>query len=133
MNWSCKYIGLSYDDYNCAEFVKLVLKKELKIDLMFPFDMPVRIDKQSDEIKKQLKYYVDDTPIEKPVDFDMVVMSARKRFCHIGLFVRINGQAYVLHLIGTLALSSLHRIVDLNRIGVKLEGFYKWKSFTGKI
>lgn len=131
MHWSCKYIGLLYSDYNCAEFIKLIIKKELGVDLILPQDLPNRIDKQSQLINNKVYEYIELNSDEKNKDFDLVLMSARRRFCHIGLFVIINNESYVLHSIGTKTRSCLHRIKDLNLHSISCEGVYKWKSYTG--
>ncbi len=65
-------------------------------------------------------------PTDLPQDGDAVLMIGRGRLNHIGIYAHINGSGYVLHAMKSAGHVVLHRIRDLDRYGLQVEGFYKW-------
>lgn len=64
---------------------------------------------------------------DDPQDGDAVLMLCRGRPSHIGVFGRVDGEACVLHAMQNAGMTVLHRLRDLPRYHLHVEGFYKWK------
>ena len=64
---------------------------------------------------------------DEPQDGDVVLMCCRGRPSHVGVFGRVDGEPCVLHAMANAGMTVLHRIRDLPRYNLHVEGFYKWK------
>ncbi len=64
---------------------------------------------------------------ENPVDGDVVLMLCRGRPSHVGTYGLVNGEPHVLHALKSTGMVVLHRLRDLPRYNLHIEGFYKWK------
>lgn len=125
MHWSQKYIGYSYAQFNCAQLVRRVLVVDFGLDYDFGF-IPRETRDQSEAIKNRKDSFL--TVTEKPREGDCVMMHSRREFAHIGIYAEINNQPYVLHSMNTIGSVVLHKLKDLKRYGLNVEGFYKWQS-----
>ena len=126
MHWSDKYIGLPYSDHNCAEFVAMVAFDHYNIDIVLPADMGKYLRTQQKKINKHLFEYVDAQKLDDPIDGAICLMHGRKRHCHIGITVIINKIPYVLHSMTGCNSVVRHRVIDLHKFNLKVEGFYQW-------
>ncbi len=66
-------------------------------------------------------------PTETPQDGDVVLMLCRGRPSHVGVYCRVNDEPCVLHAMKNAGMVVLHRLRDLPRVNLQLEGFYQWK------
>lgn len=82
----------------------------------------------SNDIKNNLNKFVI-CKSDNPKDFDLVIMNAKHRLAHVGLFVTINESPFVLHTFFRSESILRTEIKDLFLIGLNLEGFYKWQEF----
>lgn len=64
---------------------------------------------------------------DDPKDGDMVLMFCRGRPSHIGAYAVVNGGPCALHAMQNAGMTVLHRIRDLPRYNLHVEGIYKWK------
>ena len=62
-----------------------------------------------------------------PADGDAVVMIARGRLAHVGVYYELNGVAWVLHNSREARQVVRHRVRELAGAGFTLDGFYRWK------
>lgn len=127
MHWTRKYISTPYSKLNCAELVEAVLKEEVAINFKFP-QSNGNIFYESARIKEHFKDYVDTSPVKEPIEYDLVVMNAHRRMCHVGIYVNFCEEGYVLHSLKSAGSVCLHKIEDLNYYGLVLQGFYRWQK-----
>lgn len=122
-HWTDRFKGIPHAQLDCAQFVEYVLRVQFGRDVQFP-------QRKSDDLADRSALIVGHVPefarpIDRPVDGCGVLMWARGRRAHIGLYVPINRIAYVLHSdqpFGESVLSPLHRLPRWYRI----EGYYAW-------
>ena len=53
-------------------------------------------------------------------------MQCRGRPSHIGAYCLVDGEPSVLHAMANAGMTVRHALRDLNRIGLAIEGFYRW-------
>ncbi|MDN7533872.1 hypothetical protein [Burkholderia orbicola] len=122
-HWTERYLGIPHAELDCGQLVERVLREQFGRDVCFP-------RRQSDDLAHRSSLIVDHaadfaTPIGGPVDGCAVLMWARGRRAHIGLYVVVDGIPYILHSdqpTGSSVLSPLHRLPAWYRI----EGYYAW-------
>lgn len=128
-HWAETYIGQPYvlGDSDCARLVCTV-RREV-------FGLPVPEEAEPDRAASLLGRFrqVYDgvaefaDPVENPVDGDVVLMLCRGRPSHVGVFCRVDGEDCVLHAMQNAGMTVLHRLRDLPRVNLSVEGFYRWK------
>ena len=129
-HWAEQYIGLPYKvgQMDCARLAAKV-KHEV-------FGEPIPSDIEQDRAASALgraeqmadlmaEYLV---PTSEPSEGDLVLMLSGGRPSHVGVFCVVNGQKSVLHAMEAAKMTVLHRIRDLPRIFLAVEGYYKWKT-----
>lgn len=67
------------------------------------------------------------TPTREPKDGDVVLMMCRGRPSHVGVFCVVDGERCVLHALENAGMVVLHRLRELHRVALEIEGFYTWK------
>jgi len=124
-HWAESYVGLPYSDFNCAELCVKVCKEQFEKTINLPID---RSYNMHDESKKIIDLK-DDFGISTvvPVEGDAVLMIGRGRLNHIGIVCYINGSLHILHAMRNVGITVLHNLLSLRHIGLKIEGYYKWK------
>ncbi|HDR9585264.1 TPA: hypothetical protein QDC22_007502 [Burkholderia stabilis] len=123
-HWSEHFIGIPHAQLDCGQFVERVLREQFGRNVRFPRRERDDLVHRSALIVEHVPEFA--VPIDEPVDGCGVLMWARGRRAHIGLYVVIDGQAYVLHsdqAMGASILSPLNRLPAWYRI----EGFYAWR------
>jgi hypothetical protein len=122
MSWHEKYLGISYEQKNCAELVSFVLRNELNL-----YSTANYIDGLDHANSKNSfdDYSSIVCEIGVPTDKCAVVLSHGLDQGHIGIVCMINNQPYVLHSMRSRG-SSLQTISALIQVGYKVDGFYKW-------
>lgn len=123
MHYLEKYLSISYKDMNCSKFVEHILNDHFKKNISFPQSEGF-IFRQSEQIKENLPSFCIET--EDPRDGDLVLMRGIRRMSHVGLYVQIKKEHYVIHTEARLRTAALHKIKDLYLYGYGLEGFYTW-------
>lgn len=124
MKWVKKYLSIQYKDMNCSKFVEHVLREQFHRDYEFP-QTKGSIFEQSALIKKSLPSFCEKT--NNPCDGDLVLMHGMRRMCHVGLYLKIKGQSYVLHCEKKMTCAALHSFADIFKYGYTVEGVYKWQ------
>lgn len=124
MHWSDPYIDIPHAVLDCAQLVERVLHEQFgRADIHFP-------RRQADDLAHRSAlitgHQVDFAEkIAVPVDGCGVLMLARGRQAHIGLYCLIQGVPYVLHSDALFGSSMRHPLVRLPRC-YRVEGFYQW-------
>lgn len=128
-HWSEQYIGSPYvyNKLDCANLVTRV-KKEV-----FNFPVPAEMEcKREDSLTarlRQIKHIFDEygERTDDPQEGDAVLMLFAGRPGHIGVYCLVNKHKCVLHAMESAGMVVLHKISDLERYFLKVEGYYKWK------
>lgn len=128
-HWSEQYIGKPYE-INSADCARLLsqVRKEV-FNLPVPSDIDIqrsasrlgRVGQMSDLVES----YGEKT--ENPQEGDAVLMICRGRPSHIGVYCIVDGEPCVLHAMENAGMVVLHRIRELNRVFLLVEGYYTWK------
>lgn len=129
-HWAEQYIGLPYE-IGSADCAKLVTKVRREI-----FKLPVPEDIEADRAcsmlgrVKQMNELIESFGelTNNPNEGDVVLMIAYGRPSHIGIFCIVNGEKSVLHAMESAKMVVLHKIRDLPRLFLGVEGYYKWKT-----
>lgn len=128
--WASKYIGMQYDHntFNCADFCSHVLKIEKGIDLTFPRASQFIRD-YSKQIIEEMNNFCEPKRTNNPEEFDLVLMYNKGIAAHVGLLVidKLKGPK-VLHNMKDFGSVVLHDFKFLNTVGLRIDGFYKWKT-----
>ncbi len=125
-HWAERYVGKPYieDDYDCAELAREVLLIEFNQVIMLPTERAVGLRGLHNQIENMKADVAIKT--DHPVEGDGVLMLAKGRLDHIGIYCLINGVVYVLHNSRDAGHTCLHRMRDLPNHGLEVEGIYKW-------
>lgn len=121
-HWSDAYLNIPHDTLDCAELVEKTLAEVFGKNIRFPRKSSADIDHRSGLIVRHARDFA--RRIEQPRDGCGVLMFARGRRAHMGLYCAI-AQGYVLHshsLFGASMIEPVNRI----RFSFKIEGFYDW-------
>ena len=128
-HWSEKYIGQPYatNHADCARLLAKVRKQE--------FGLPVPDDIEVERVASRLGRFGQMVDLvsnygcktNDPKEGDAVLMLCRGRPSHIGAFALVNNEPCVLHAMENAGHVVLHRIRDLHRVFLQVEGYYAWK------
>ena len=128
-HWSEKYIGQPYatGSADCARLAGQV-RREV-------FNQPVPSETEVERAESRLKRVGQMSDLvstygiatETPNEGDVVLMYCRGRPSHIGVFCVVDGEPSVLHAMENAGMAVLHKIRELNRVFLSVEGYYKWK------
>jgi len=129
-HWSEKYIGKEYvrGSSDCAHTLALVRQEVFGQ----PVPNEIEIERKASNLGRigqmidLVAEYGEKT--NDPVEGDAVLMMCRGRPSHIGAYCIVNGEPCVLHAMESAKMVVLHRIRELDRVFISVEGYYKWKS-----
>lgn len=129
MHWSENYIGRPYSlgDADCASLVTDVREKE------FSGETPnfVKAMRENTRLKRveQLESLAREAVIktDNPAEGDVVLMLCRGRPSHVGVYCIVDGEPCVLHAMENAKMVVRHKIRDLEKFFLQVEGYYKWK------
>ena len=127
MHWSCKYLGLSYKDYDCAELVEYVLKREFGIEKYFPRPSRNAAERYK-TIRQSMSDFLNPVPTDNPTDGDCVLMSGSHKFNHIGVYLKHGGVKYCLHSSARFGSVVRHKLTQLPMMQLNIEGIYTWQK-----
>jgi hypothetical protein len=123
-HWSEQFVGLPYAQADCAALAERVQRQVFRRDISLPGDRAVGLRGLSGQIDALKADYAE--KVETPRDGDAVLMIARARLQHVGVYCDIGGLPYVLHAVRNAGQTCLHRLCDLPRYGLTVEGYYRW-------
>ena len=108
---------------DCAELVKLVLFVEFGKVAKIPTNRAEGLrgkSKQIDDIKDDVARQV-----ELPCEGDVVLMRCRGALGHVGVYCWVNDGSWVLHALKNAGQVCIHRLHELHKYGLEVEGFYR--------
>ncbi|WP_295377155.1 hypothetical protein [uncultured Pseudacidovorax sp.] len=122
MHWSERYLDIPHAELDCAQLVERVLHEQFSRDVRFPrrerddlFHRAGLITRHASDFAK---------PIDTPYDGCGVLMLARGRQAHIGLYCAIEG-GRVLHSDSAFGSSVCMPLAALQTT-IKIKGWYAW-------
>jgi len=128
VHWSEQYIGRPYKlgDADCAALCIDVIESEFNGDLpefckTYRAGTRLRRARQLDELAKQATQKT-----ETPNEGDIVLMMCRGRPSHVGIYCLVDNEPSVLHAMENAKMVVRHKLRDLPRYFLEVEGFYKW-------
>lgn len=130
MHWSTRYLGTPYQlgDADCASLVCNVRSD------VFGGHVPneAEVNRLQSALGRagQIQDGVSSFGIKtnNPTEGDVVLMMCRARPSHVGVYCEIDGIPYVLHAMQNAGQVVLHKLSDLPKVHLTIEGFYQWKS-----
>ena len=128
-HWSTKYIGKPYElgEADCAALVAEVRENEFKSlvpDFVKTYRENTRL-KRVEQLESLAKEATERT--DNPQEGDVVLMMCRGRPSHVGVYCFVDGENCVLHAMENAKMVVRHRIRDLDKFFLSVEGYYKWK------
>lgn len=129
MHWSEKYVGQPYvaGSADCAHLLSRVRREVFDL----PVPDPIEVSRLSSRLGRvgQMADLIDiyGQETREPKEGDAVLMICAGRPSHVGVFCLIQNEPYVLHAMQNAGMVVLHRIRDLDRVFLKVEGYYRWK------
>lgn len=126
MNYD-QYIGIPYKQANCADLAIMFQEKEfgkkygeyVKPECKSPFALSLAV-------KRNLMDFMEDR-LSLPKHGCAALLLCRGRLSHIGTYLRINEQDFILHTSESFQSSIMTAMRDLKKFGIQIEGFYQWK------
>lgn len=121
--WYEKYIGEEYSTTNDCMALAIRVAREFGHEIKKPSYEP-NVYSQA----KSIRLYKDDMSVrtDEKQDGNPVLFLCRKRFFHIGVYVRIAEEDWILHADQQSGFVILTRLREMPKKGYELEGFYKW-------
>jgi len=129
-----RFIGVPYDDetMDCADLA-LHIQAELFGRVIRAPGRPVRKAAPQAVLSRYVcgsstmsGELAEPISAEQAQDGDVLIMRSGG-FLHIGTVFLINGAQWVLHTFEDVGFSTLHRFSELRDLGLRAEGFYRWK------
>ena len=129
MHWSEKYIGQPYvaGSADCAHLLSQVRREQFHLPVPDAVDIERQASRlgRTGQMQDLIGAYGQRT--ETPQEGDAVLMICAGRPSHVGVFCLIQDEPYVLHAMQNAKMVVLHKIRDLGRVFLKVEGYYRWK------
>lgn len=127
-HWSARYIGLPYahGEADCARLVCRVRSEIFGRPAPTPAEEGRAASaygraQQITDVLADFAY-----PVAVAEDGDIVLMYARARPSHVGVYCLVDGEPAVLHAMERPGQVVLTRLRDLPRLMLRVEGFYRW-------
>lgn len=129
MHWSEQYIGDPYvlGDADCARLIARVRREVYEL----PVPSDVEVDRAASRLGRVgqmndlVAIYGQRT--DNPEEGDVVLMMCRGRPSHVGAYCVVDNEPCVLHAMENAGMVVRHRLRDLPKVLLTVEGFYKWK------
>ena len=123
--WWDEYTGQKYVDLenDCMALAVKVAREMLGKNVISPgYKADLR------DQARAIRDHKDDvcTRIDTPQDGYPVLFLCRRRFFHIGVYLRTNHEDWILHADKSVGLVILTRLKDMSLRGYQFEGFYQW-------
>lgn len=127
-HWSEKYVGMDYvhDEFDCVHLLQLVQQNEFERTIDIPVERDNNVFALSSQIDFHKAEYLETVKQHEATEGDVVLMLAKGRLNHTGVLCKINNTNYVLHNLRNIRAVALHRVRELEKYGLKLEGIYRF-------
>lgn len=126
-----RYVGMAYEDgvFDCSDLVALVQRELFGHDLKLPAhaDRPGGRAGRRNVMRDMSKALAQ--PLDEPALGAVVIMQqpaddGRGMVWHLGVMFTDGQEWWVLHNVNTLGGVWLHRLRELGRLGIQVEGYY---------
>lgn len=128
-HWTERYIGQEYKagTADCARLLATVRREVFGLAVPADIDIERAASRlgRAGQMTDLVGAYGERT--DTPKDGDAVLMICRGRPSHIGAYALINSEPCVLHAMESTGHVVLHRIRELHRVFLMVEGYYAWK------
>ncbi|UYK82319.1 peptidoglycan endopeptidase [Xanthomonas sacchari] len=122
-----RFTGIPYDAdvYDCADLVIQVQRELFGREVRLPGFRPRGALGQA-RLGELSRAFARATA--QPGDGDLVLMfdKGQTRAGHVGVYVHLDHEGWVLHTTSALGYSWLHRVRELPDYGARIEGYYAW-------
>jgi cell wall-associated NlpC family hydrolase len=130
VHWSEQYIGRPYKlgEADCAALCIDVIENEFSgevPDFCKTYRENTRL-KRAEQLEELAKQATQKT--ETPSEGDIVLMRCRGRPSHVGIYCLVDNESSVLHAMENAKMVVRHKLRDLPRYFLEVEGFYKWNK-----
>lgn len=117
-------------DYDCADLAIDVARELFGREIALPALRPRPQGTRGQAAALRVAMGELAKPVETPADGDLVLMRLKGTEIagHIGTYFFVAHEPHVLHTSLALGFSALHKIRDLARYGLQLEGWYRWSE-----
>jgi hypothetical protein len=128
-HWSAAYIGQPYEtgSADCARLLSQVRREVFHL----PVPEDIEVDRSASRLCRvgQMVDLVTEYGVatDTPEEGDAVLMFCAGRPSHIGVFCIVDSDPCVLHAMENAGMTVLHKIRDLDRVLIRVEGYYAWK------
>lgn len=125
-HWAEAYVGIPYvvHEADCARLAERVRREQFAHVLELPRESHDNPFARGATIAVHTRDFAVRT--DEPKEGDGVLLLARGRLQHIGIYCLPGGVPHVLHADQGAGAVVLHRVRDLERLGFRLEGYYRW-------
>lgn len=123
-HWSDGYIGVPWTAENCAALVERVLREQFGRTVAFPRPARPNVFHYAELLEARRRDFA--RPITSPHDGCAVIVLARGRLAHVGLYCVLPDQPYLLHSDSSFGASVRIPMSRVCRPRFTIEGFYAW-------
>lgn len=130
MHWTDTFIGRKYvvGEFDCAHLLLAVHKEVFGKTLNLPVERNETVFGLSRQVADHVPNLADRIDLSEAQDGDLVIMTSGGRLNHCGIYVNLHSPM-VLHNLRSTGNVCLHKIRDLPRINLQLEGVYRWREY----
>ena len=128
MHWSDDYVGKPYirGEYDCLSLVDDVSRNVFGQKIADNEERAERLAEMSDQIRERIENYVHPIDEAEAEDGDVLLIKCKGRLNHTGIFTVINGVKYVVHNLMNVKSVVIHRLRDLEKYNMEVEGYYRF-------
>lgn len=128
-HFSEKYVGMEYvhNEFDCVHLLQLVQQNEFDRTVDIPVERDDTVFAMSNQIDFHKAEYAETVSQSESKDGDIVLMKAKGRLNHTGILFIKNGTHYVLHNLRNVGSVAVHKIRELEKWGLIVEGIYRFK------
>lgn len=127
-HWTAGYVGLPYVPlaFDCAHLVERVMREQFGRTICLPAARPH--ENRSAQLQQMIDAHAPHLAerIDAPAEGHPVLMVGAGRLNHVGLAAAMVGEWWVLHNFIRARQVVLHRVRELPRWGLSVEGYYRW-------
>jgi hypothetical protein len=132
VDWVDRYVGLPYVDgvFDCTHLVGKVQEEVFERQIPLPTEREPTTFGLSAQVDRHKENYFVRLNEDEVEDGDVVIMKCKGRLNHIGVYFKKGETKYVLHNLKNVGAVVAHRLRDLDRVNIQLEGFYRFRSIS---
>lgn len=126
-HWSDAYVGRPYvrGEQDCGHLAAAVAREVYGRDVRLPEARPRNSAELSDLVARLRADHGE--RVAQPAEGDAVLMLCGARW-HVGVFLRLAGEDWVLHNLKGVGSAVRTRLRGLEALGLRVEGYYRWKG-----